>query len=205
MFAKALVSVVLLSSLAAAAPHSRREVKTAATLIKAVMPTSDSCSGAQFPDECRTADQASQYIIDAMAKYKLYTYGEIAAVLSLIGYESVDMKFKHNVSPGRAGQGTSNMQMSSLNIEYAKSITELATEAATADENSILALVTPDQYNFGSGPWFLTEKCSDTQAELKKGTDAGWEAYMTCVGVDATDSERLAYWTRAKEAFGLSG
>ena len=159
-----LVSALLFSGLAATAPitQPRDAPQSAASLIAAIMPTANTCSGAQFADECRTADQAAPFLIDAMQKYGVYSTGEIAAVLSLIGYESVDMKFKHNVSPGRPGQGTSNMQQINYNTLYAKSIPALAANLAAAgsDPNDILALVTPDEYNFGSGPWFLTTQCA---------------------------------------------
>lgn len=69
--------------------------------------------------------------------------------------------------------------------------------------NDVLALVTPDEHNFGSAAWFLTTKCADARTSLKTGTDAGWQAYNKCLGVDGTLPERLAYWTRAKTAFGL--
>jgi hypothetical protein len=99
-----LLPVAVFGSLATAAPLISIREATAASLIAAIMPTSNSCDGAQFPDDCRTADQAAPFLIDAMQKYSVYSVGEIAGVLSLIGFESVDMKFKHNVSPGRPGQ-----------------------------------------------------------------------------------------------------
>ncbi|RWA12495.1 hypothetical protein EKO27_g2603 [Xylaria grammica] len=133
------------------------------------------------------------------------------AVLSLTAYESADYKYKHNVYSRPPGQGTSNLQMLNFNIEYANSIPELKDKVAAlgtiGDDpkkaNDLLALVTPDQYNFGSGPWFLTTHCTKEVVDgLASGTDASWEAYMQCVGVTNTD-DRKAYWTRAKTAFGL--
>lgn len=97
------------------------------------------------------------------------------------------------------------MQMVNYNQEYASSIPELQPKVAGASDNDVLALVTPDEYNFGSGPWFLATQCSDSVRQaLQAGTDDGFRAYMACVGVTAGD-DRLAYWTRAKAAFGLSG
>lgn len=103
-----LLPIAIFGRLAASSPVTlSARAATAASLIAAIMPSSKSCDGADFPDECRTADQAAPFLIDAMQKYELYTYGEMAGVLSLIGVESVDMKFKHNVSPGRPGQVSS--------------------------------------------------------------------------------------------------
>ena len=70
----------------------------------------------------------------------------------------------------------------------------------------VLALVTPDEHNFGSISWFLSTQCSTSvQQAVAAGTDAGWAAYMGCLGVSAADPARLAYWSAAKKAFQLSG
>ena len=89
-------------------------------------------------------------------------------------------------------------------------ISEYATELFGADKvtgkspDAVLALVMPDEPNFGSAAWFLTRKCTaDVRSSLATGTDAGWVAYNQCIGVDGMLSDRLAYWTRAKKAFGL--
>ncbi len=67
----------------------------------------------------------------------------------------------------------------------------------------VLALVTPDEHNFGSAAWFLTTKCTaDVQNSLKTGSDAGWAAYAGCIGV-GVDAARTAYWNRAKTALGV--
>jgi hypothetical protein len=144
-----------------------------------------------------------------MQKYGITSTAEIAGVLSLMAFESVDFKYKHNVSPGRPGQGTANMQMFDYNLEYAQSIPELADQVAAlgtissdAQKNQLLALVTDDNYNFASGPWFYTTKCASARTQLETGSDAGFAAYMSCVGVSVTD-DRNAYWTRAKQAFGI--
>jgi hypothetical protein len=141
-----------------------------------------------------------------MQQYGLYAPGQIAAVLSLVGVESVDMKYKHNISPGRPGQGTSAMLMPENVAKYVASIPELENGLAAAggDVAEILELVTDDKYNFGAAPWWLTQVCSKDVAEsLVTGTDAAFQAYMACVGVTATD-DRLEYWHRAQKAFGLA-
>ncbi|KAI0533917.1 hypothetical protein GGR58DRAFT_484811 [Xylaria digitata] len=198
-----------LAGLTSAAPLAAREAK-AADIIAKIAPTSTSCASS---DECRTNVQAAPFFIDAFWNYGLRSYGQMAAVLALTAYESADYKYKHNVYPGRPGQGTSNLQMLKFNILYAKSIPELKDAVAalgsisdtdTSDKaNQLLALVTPDKYNFGSGPWFLNTQCDPkVKDDLVKGTDEAFKAYMDCVGV-TLDEGRTAYWTRAKEAFGL--
>ena len=105
--------------------------------------------------------------------------------------------------------------MANYNLLYAQSISALSsnlsaittattTTGLTDDElNAIRALVLPDDYSFGSGPWFLKTQCQSAMTALEADADTGFTAYMSCVGTSAT-SDRLAYFTRAKAAFGLS-
>ena len=105
MYASTLLTTLVFGAVATSSPVAiLPRVETAAAAIKAIMPTSNSCEGAEFPDECRTADEAAPFLIDAMQKYGVVSTGEIAGVLSLIGLESNEMKYKHNISPGRPGQ-----------------------------------------------------------------------------------------------------
>jgi hypothetical protein len=204
-----LATSLSLAGSALAAPVSSVVARdaTAASIVALIAPASTSCADAT---ECRTADQAAPFLIQAMQDYQVWHAAEIAAVLALMAFESVNFQYKHNVSPGRPGQGTANMQMINYNTLYAQSIPALATQVAAigtistdAQMNQLLALVTDDKYNFGSGPWFLTTQCSSIRDQLQTGTDAGFAAYMGCVGVTVTD-DRNAYWQRAKQAFGLS-
>ncbi|KAI0899457.1 hypothetical protein F4806DRAFT_492447 [Annulohypoxylon nitens] len=193
---------------APSAPLTARAGKTAADIVAEIAPASKTCASTT---ECRTADQAGPLLADAMVKYGVYSAGQIAGIIALTAFESVNYQYKHNVSPGRPGQGTSNMQQFNYNLKYAQSIPELKDKIAGIDanasddkKNALLALVNADTYNFGSGPWFLTTQCTkDVQSALAKGDDAGFSAYMGCVGVTITD-DRKAYWTRAKTAFGLA-
>jgi hypothetical protein len=206
---------VLISQLITCTPTLQPRAASAASQILQISSGSATCAGAPAPDECRTADQAAPFLISAMIKYSIYSPGEIAAVLSLIVFETADLKYAKNHFPGRAGQGTRNMQMANFNLQYARSIPELAdkanaittggTDGLSPDQlNAILNLVLPDQYSFASAAWFLTSQCGPTvRAELEAATDAGYKGYMVCVGTEAT-ADRMAYWARAKAAFGLA-
>jgi hypothetical protein len=166
--------------------------------IEAIMPTSNSCAPATFPNECRTAEQAAPFISTACSDL---AKAECAATIALMGLESGDMKYKHNlVNPG---QGTANMMSPTFISEYA---TELfgADKVAGKSPDGVLALVMPDEPNFGSAAWYLTRKCSaDVRSSLATGTNDGWAAYNECIGVNGMLPNRLEYWTRAKKAFGL--
>ncbi|KAI1077170.1 hypothetical protein F5B20DRAFT_583661 [Whalleya microplaca] len=187
----------------------------AADMIAQIAPTSTSCAGAD--DDCRTNEQAAIPLITGMIEHGLNNSGPIAAVLALTAFESQGYKYKKNVSPGRPGQGTSNMQMFKYNLQYAKSIPALQSQVKDIQEsetdvntmNKVRDLVKDDKYNFGSGPWFMATFCADAMDALLVGAghegnnvDDGFSKYMSCVGV-TLDSERTAFWQRAKQAFGL--
>jgi hypothetical protein len=220
------LKLVLLATITSASPilsissssfpiAGRAATLTAAQAILQIAPTSGSCSAAPAAGECATNEDAANALIPAMQKYGIYSPPEIAALLSLMAYETADFKYNINHFPGRPGQGTRNMQMSNYNLLYAQSIPELAsslsaittsssTNGLSDDQlNAIRALVLPDQYSFGSAAWFLTTQCPQTRTQLQAGGQAGYEAYLSCVGVSAT-SDRLAYWDRANTAFNLS-
>ncbi|KAL2066221.1 hypothetical protein VTL71DRAFT_2292 [Oculimacula yallundae] len=213
-----LIEVVLLASIAYASVVPRtssslspREVQAVDILLQ-IAPTSNTCSGAPVPAECATNVQAAPFLISAMQKYEIYSVPEMAAVLSVVAFETADFKYNTNKFPGRPGQGTRNMQMANYNLLYAQSIPELATPlsaittsssiAGLSDEklNAIRALVLPDEYSWASGAWFLTTQCANIRPALQTGSRVGFGAYMGCLGVTASD-DRLAYWKRATAAF----
>ncbi|KXX79766.1 hypothetical protein MMYC01_202809 [Madurella mycetomatis] len=167
-----------------------------AKAILAIMPSSNTCDGATLPDDCRTAEQAAPFVSEACADF---SDGETAAMLALMGLESVDFKYKHNLSNGNPGQDCLVQYIK----QYATSIFG-AEKVEGKSPAEVLDMVTPDEYNFGSAAWFLETQCdSGVREGLEGGTDAAWNAYMDCVGVDGADSNRMEYWNRAKKAFGL--
>jgi hypothetical protein len=87
--------------------------------------------------------------------------------------------------------------------QYVKLYAEALNLTTTGlDDNGVLALVTVDEYNFGSAAWFMTTQCATAKTTLATDPDAGWTSFMSCVGVSNT-ADRQAYWTAAKSAFGL--
>ncbi|EKD16241.1 hypothetical protein MBM_05535 [Drepanopeziza brunnea f. sp. 'multigermtubi' MB_m1] len=203
----------LLASLASAAVLPR--ASQAVDQILAIAPTSGSCTNAPSPDECTTNADAAPFLVAAMAKYNIYATPEIAAVLSVVAFESGDFKYNtnHFPAPGRPGQGTRAMLMPPFVLKYAQSIPELAaqlgaittqpTTTGLSDDalNAIRALVRPNEYSFASAAWYLTTQCDPAvRTALQAGGQPGFEAYMGCLGVAATP-ERLASWTRANAAF----
>jgi hypothetical protein len=188
---------------------SRAAGDQAAVQLLQIAPTSGTCDGAAYPTECATNVQAAPFLIQAMSDYGITSPPEIAAVLALIAYESGDFKFNtnHFPTPGNPGQGTRAMMMPNFVTEYAQSIPALKDKVVTgttADQlNANRALVLPDEYTWAAAPWYLTTKCSEVRTQIQTGGEAGFSAYMKCLGVDA-GSDRLAYWNRASAAFGLA-
>lgn len=212
------------ASAASIAAHSsatilfhRQATNSAAAQLLLIAPTSNTCDGAPYPDECETAATAAPFLIDAMQNYQITSSAEIAALLSLIAYETGEFKFaiNHYPAPGNPGQGTRNMQQAAYNLEFALSILALrssalalapaSTTTSLSDNelNEIRALVLPDEYSWASAAWFLKTQCASIRSQLQAGGQSGWEAYLDCVGTTSTP-DRLAYWTRAKTAFGIS-
>ncbi|KUI67261.1 hypothetical protein VM1G_02691 [Cytospora mali] len=201
----------LLTTLAAAGaalalPTAQTPTRTlgkrdASQVILDIMPSSSSCSGRGT--ECRTAEQAAPYLVKAMEDYSIGTDVEQAGILALVAYESVEMQYSKNLNNAAAGQGTSNMQMGSYNVEYANSISALSSQGLTT--SNVLDYVTDDKYNFGTGPWFYSTKCTDAHSQTSGSADSWFQAYMACVGVStSTEPSRLTYWDNAKKVFGLS-
>ena len=168
----------------------------------AIAPTSTTCSHAPFPSECATSSEAVSPLISSFTKYNVTTAGEQAALISWMAFESADFKYNINHYPGTPGQGTRCMMSPTYVKEYAMSLSELSSKAATATTPAeILDLVLGNEYSFGSAAWFLSSQCSDSVKNgLAGGTDEGWEAFITdCIQTTVTD-ERKEYWDRAKSA-----
>jgi hypothetical protein len=94
-----ILKVIFLAALASAAaiPSSkvltRASGQSAVAMLLQIAPTSNSCAGASFPSECETAEQAAPFLIQAMETYHVTSSYEIAALLSLIAYESGDFHY----------------------------------------------------------------------------------------------------------------
>ncbi|KAJ4414689.1 hypothetical protein N0V82_007803, partial [Gnomoniopsis sp. IMI 355080] len=184
----------------------------AAGTVKIIMPLSVSCAGRG--DECTTADVAAPYLAASMDTYGIKTGYEQAGILALISYESNQLQYKTNLNPANkaAGQGTANEQSGQFNVEYANSFPELASMNLTT--STVLAQVTQDKYNFGSGAWFYsqqkTDGCKNARAMAQQSNTTAWEWFSTvyladCVGVNITaQTARTEDWNRALQAFGIS-
>lgn len=114
-FAVLLLSLPLQSTASPVSPlHHRqqRQQSQAYSLTEAklecIAPSSNTCAGASFPDECATASQALPNILDSFQTYKITSWGEQAAIVSLMAFESDDFKYNKNhfPAPGRPGQGS---------------------------------------------------------------------------------------------------
>ncbi|CAD6505596.1 BgTH12-01086 [Blumeria graminis f. sp. triticale] len=188
-----------------------RDNEITSAQILQVAPGSDSCPSPS--DECATSAQAAPFLNAAMSKYSINSLSEQASILALIAFESGNFKYNINHFPGNPGQGTRNMQSASFNLQYVKSIPELAsqttytsTDGLNSDQlNQIRALVLPDDYTWASAAWFLTQQsaCADARRTLQASNgDEGFTAHMRCVGISDINESRMAYWRAARTALG---
>lgn len=202
-----LLRVVLTGAVVLAAPLKRVNTITAADLI-AIESSTSSCDGAPFSSECRTAAQAAPMIASSFTNFGLTSFGEQAAVVALMLYESGDFKYAINHYPGVPGQGTRNMQSSTYNSKYAEYLSTICQDcgittaqvqqASSAGPAQLLDLVNTDQWSFSSAAWFLSTQCDASIGQgLAAESEEGWESYLSeCVGTTAT-ADRTAIWTQA--------
>ena len=93
------------------------------------------------------------------------------------------------------------MQSAAYNTKYAQFLKQDIDGKSPSDVLNLI--IQYANWDFGSAMWFLSEQCEQGVRDgLKKGDDAGWNAYLGCIGTTATD-DRKAYWTRAKGALGV--
>jgi hypothetical protein len=125
-----------------AAPVTRSSI-TLSQILR-IAPGSSSCAGATDPSQCATAAQALLPIAQSFIQYGTTSPGEMAALISLMAYESGDFKYQVNQAgdPGRGSeyspghnpysksianeQIARNMQAGVFNLLYAQSIPALA-------------------------------------------------------------------------------
>ncbi len=88
--------------------HCRNKTLVTEEQVLAIAPNSSTCEGDSFPEECKTASQITPFINEGLARYGVTHPGEIAALLSLMAFETGDFKFNKNhfPEPGRPGQGS---------------------------------------------------------------------------------------------------
>ncbi|CAD6452049.1 5de7a886-8ec8-409d-aa03-8849f14582bd [Sclerotinia trifoliorum] len=214
------IQITLFSTLSLAAPTASNNIfgrgTTAIALINGIAPDAvNSCTAAEFPAECATAAQAAIGISKAVGGAQFHA-GEIGAMTAVMAYETASFQYNINHFPGNPGQGTRNMQHPNYNLQYARSIDALKeplakiTTATTTEGlpnatlNAIMALVTPDEYTWGSAPWYLKTQCdASVRKGLAAGSDDAWTAYLECIGAGDDFPERKVFWDRAKKTLGV--
>ena len=202
--ALAVVPMFFPPALAIPAKHqSLSRSSLTASQLEFIAPTSNTCAGATYPSECRTAEQALPFILQSFDTYSITSAGAQAAIISTIAFESGDFKYQiHHFPNPVPGQGTRNMQSTAFNAQYATSL-QLGTVEQAGPNEILDALISSATYDFGSAAWFLDTQCgSAVKTGLATGGMDGYMAYLTCIGTTMTP-DREAYWQRANSAFGI--
>lgn len=172
-----------------------------ASQLTQIAPTTVSCDGAPFPEECADATTAATALNSSFKKYGITKAEEKAALIAYILFESGEFKYSKNHYPGRPGQGTRMMAMPNFIAEYASAAADpSALASAAGNVDAILATVNGDaDKSFGSAAWFYSNKCTDAvKTGVRDGSMIGWQNFMTvCVGT-TNDPAREEYWTKAK-------
>ena len=199
---------LLLTALSALLPLTTASFTLSSQQLLAIAPKSASCApNSQYSDECVTATTATGPINKSFSTYSISTPGEAAALIATMAYESGSFEYCIHHFPGPVpGQGTRNMQGYTFNLEYARSLGALSGVLAGAEAQGpdavLQLLIVNAEYDFGSAAWFYTSQCgASVKSGLQAGTQAGWEAYMGCIGAEASD-DRTALWTTAMQVLG---
>ncbi|EHK98828.1 hypothetical protein GLAREA_05676 [Glarea lozoyensis ATCC 20868] len=200
---------------------ARKAGDQAVTQLLQLAPGSASCNGAPVPGECRTAEQAAPFLIQAFKDYNIYNVNEIAMILSLLAFETEDFKYNTGLAMNGettppAGKGTRNLQDAENNLKYARSIPALApqvdkiTKATSAagltdeQKNAVRALVLSDEYSWASAMWYYTTEplCVPEKAKIQAGGPDALPAYIRCLKTEPATKrdEKLAL---ARAAFGI--
>ncbi|KAK5131768.1 hypothetical protein LTR08_000600 [Meristemomyces frigidus] len=186
----------------------RRANTITASSITALDPSTCSCANAPVAGQCRTATEAAPEIAISFVNFAITTFGEQAALLALMLYESGAFKYSTNVYPGVPGQGTRDMQMPEVNSNYAEYLANVCTncgitaaqvqQAEAEGPTAVLDLVNTDEWGFGSAAWFLATQCDASIRDgLAAGTEAGWDAYLQqCIRTTVND-DRTQLWSAA--------
>lgn len=208
-FANPLCFLLPMLASAVPAPITGRDVAITPAMIEAVAPKSKTCdSSGQYATECADSQKAAKYLAKSFETYKITSPAEQAAIIGLVAFESGEFKYnKGHFGDVAEGKGTRNMQSADYNTQYAKSLDGLKDKPEVISKNvgKILELlISNDEYDFGSGAWFLANVCSSTvRQELQNDSKVGWQRYITtCVGTEANDA-REVYWQSARNALGI--
>ncbi|PZD22188.1 hypothetical protein A1F96_11368, partial [Pyrenophora tritici-repentis] len=134
-----------------------------------IAPTTASCAGAEFLEECTDATQAARAINAAFETYGISSLRERVSLVADILFESGNFKYNKNHYPGRPGQGTGMMAMPSFVKPYAESVAGAVAvakaEAAGGDTglDALLELANGnDEKSFRIAAWFLSTQCADS-------------------------------------------
>ncbi|PHH84307.1 hypothetical protein CDD83_2171 [Cordyceps sp. RAO-2017] len=216
LFAISAACAALAAGLASAAATGHALERNITASLEQADARTKTCEGGT--DECRTAAQAAPHLLASMARRGVRCRQEAACLLSLVLLESDGLKFKHNVSPGRLGQGTSNMQMCNFNVRLARELPAVAAELGPlpdadppSDETCgrvLPPLIRDDAINFDTPAWFLKTVCTNKDAlrRLHDGAQDGCAMYLAgCVGVDGADAKRLELNDKVYRAMGVDG
>jgi hypothetical protein len=167
-----------------------------------IAPTTASCAGASFPEECADATRAARAINKSFETYGISSFGERAGLVAYMLFESGNFTYNRNHFPGRPGQGTRMMAMPTFVKPYAESVAGAdavaKAEAAGGDAglDAVLRLANcNDEKSFGSAAWFLSTQCiAPVRAGLASGGMVGWHNFLTaCVGTTVA-TERDTLW-----------
>ena len=173
-------------------------------IITKVAPRSKSCTHAPIPEQCITARDAVSYLNEAFKRYDIDNAAAQAAVVALISMESSEFKY-NRAGNGTAtnGRGTRSMMSPTMVVNYAVELHGPVAVSDARNEFNSLKMVLRERDSMASGAWYLRRICPQMVGGFARRPEQLWRQYIeSCLGYEMND-ERMEYWDRAKDAFGL--
>jgi hypothetical protein len=173
-------------------------------MVVAAIPGSDSCAGAEFPNECITADAATPFIAQSLVTYGISSKAAQAAVLSLIAVETGLKYNTHHFPSPDPTQGARNMMTAPFIAKYATQLYGAAKVAQAGSAAAVLQLVDTDESaSSGAAAWYLATQCPAVLTQFATDPEAAFTAYIACIGAPPS-SDRTQAWNNAKTVFGVA-
>jgi hypothetical protein len=146
-------------------------------VLKKIAPEAASCDPASSKTYCLTIDAAAPVLSANFDKYKISNQFAQAAILSVIFFESEQLKYCTNLAHPTT-QGTFNQMQMEFLVPYAASQSPSITGTGLA---LITSLCKNPAAALGSAVWYYQNKVpKDVQALLEKdGSDAAYDDFLT--------------------------
>ncbi|PHH78015.1 hypothetical protein CDD80_7477 [Ophiocordyceps camponoti-rufipedis] len=189
-----------------------------APILEKIEPKTATCNPQDT--QCRNATVVAPLLSSSFQKYNVTCRQEAACLVGLAMLESVNFQSMRNKDPGRAGQGTVNMQMCNFNLKWARELNNASFPDVTGEINCLEkeckdkatcdqvlnTVLETERGQFSSLAWFYKKQCNKPliKEALRNNVSACSDYLQECIGVKPNDGGRVSLNKKAFEAFGVA-